>query len=57
MFRFGRVYSDEPNRFGLSTNAYLNGVAINDVFDGCAAGIQRCCRRARSSAKAPTDQP
>lgn len=43
VFRFGCVDANEAYRFGLATNAYLYGVAVNYLFDCRAARVERCC--------------
>jgi hypothetical protein len=57
VFRFGCVYANKSYRFGLATNAYLYGVAVNDLFDSCAARIERCCGCTRRGDQTPANEP
>jgi len=57
VFRFGCVDASESYRFGLATKSYLNGVAVNYLFDGCAARVERCCGCARRGDQAQANEP
>jgi len=57
VFRFGCVDANKPYRFGLATKSYLNGVAVNHLFDCCAAWVERCCGSARPSDQTQANEP
>ena len=57
VFRFGCVYANKPYRFGLATKSYLNGVAVNYLFDCCAAWVEWCCGCARRGDQAQANEP
>ena len=57
VFRFGCVDANEAYRFGLATNAYLYGVAVNYLFDCCAARVERCCGCTRRGDQTQANEP